>query len=155
MSTTEQFHTTLRQWVEVFMRRSMRDLHRFMKARDLSMGQYSALMRLFHDPNCGVSDVGTQLGITNAAASQMVDKLVHQKLVERTEAEHDRRVKQLTLTAQGRALIEESFNARLGWADALAEALPAERRAAVIDAMQVMLTAAEDVDEMAAPEASR
>jgi DNA-binding MarR family transcriptional regulator len=155
MSTTEQFHATMRQWVEVFMRRSMRDLHRFLKGSDLNMGQYSTLMRLYHDPNCGVSDVGTQLGITNAAASQLVDKLVQQHLVERAEAEHDRRVKQLSLTARGRSLIEESFNARLGWADALAEALPAAQRAAVVTAMTDMIAAAQGLDDAADLEAGR
>jgi len=130
------------------MRRSMREMHRFLKDHDLNMGQYSTMMRLFHDPHCGVSDVGAQLGITNAAASQLVDKLVQQRLVERTEAEHDRRVKALSLTPKGQDLIEGSFRARLGWADALAEALPAERRQAVIAAMQDMIAAAKEMDEL-------
>ena len=130
------------------MRRSMREMHRFLKDNELNMGQYSTMMRLFHDPNCGVSDVGAQLGITNAAASQLVDKLVQQRLVERTEAEHDRRMKELSLTPKGQNLIEGSFRARLGWADALAEALPAERRQAVIDAMQDMIAAAQQMDEL-------
>jgi len=144
----------MRQWVEVFMRRSMREMHRFLKDNDLNMGQYSTMMRLFHDPHCGVSDVGAQLGITNAAASQLVDKLVQQRLVERTEAEHDRRVKELSLTPKGRDLIEGSFRARLGWADALAETLPPARRQAVIGAMQAMIAAANELDELAPEESA-
>jgi DNA-binding MarR family transcriptional regulator len=136
----------MRQWVEVFMRRSMRDLHHFLKDSDLNMGQYSTLMRLYHEAQCGVTDVGSQLGITNAAASQLVDKLVQQGLVGRTESEHDRRVKLLSLTAAGRALVEASLHARLNWTEPLGQTLTPERRAAVIAAMQAMVEAAQRLD---------
>jgi DNA-binding MarR family transcriptional regulator len=145
----------MHQWVEVFMRRSMREMHQFLKAREINMGQYSTLMRLHHDPHCGVTDVGGLLGISKAAASQLVDKLVQQRLVERTEAEHDRRVKQLTLTKKGRALIQASVQARLGWAEALGESLLPERRAAIIEAMQDMVAAAQGLDELAEPAEAR
>jgi DNA-binding MarR family transcriptional regulator len=59
----------------------------------------------------------------------LVDKLVQMGLVARAEAEHDRRVKQLTLTAKGQAVVKLTHEARFGWLGSLAEAVPAERRA--------------------------
>jgi len=46
------------------------------------------------------------------AAGQMVERLVQQGFLERTEDPYDRRTKQLTLTAKGRALAQKSIEAR-------------------------------------------
>jgi DNA-binding MarR family transcriptional regulator len=152
MSSTEQFSAVMREWVKVFMTRSMHDLLPYLKHHDLTMAQYSTLMRLYHqelhqERQCGVGDVGSHLGITTAAASQLVDKLVQQGLLVRTEAEHDRRVKHLALTEKGRALMEESFRVRLGWVDTLGQSLTPDRRLAVIAALRHLLNAAEQSEQ--------
>ena len=137
----------MREWVELFMARSMHDLTRFIKQADLNMAQYSTLMRLHHLDNCGVSDVGEKLGITNAAASQLVDKLVQAGLVARTEAAHDRRVRQLALTDQGRALVKSSLEARLSWTRGLGESLPPAKRDAIIQALSEMIKAGQRLEQ--------
>jgi DNA-binding MarR family transcriptional regulator len=147
MSTTEELHVVMREWIEVLLGRSMRDLILHLKQHDLSMAQYGTLMRIFHQGQCGVSEVGSHLGITNAAASQMVDKLVQQGLIERAEAEHDRRAKQLTLTEKGRDVIRTTYEARFGWVGALAEALPPERRAAAAALMAEMVALAQTLEQ--------
>ncbi len=146
MSATKQLSLALRDWSEVLITRSMHDLMRFVRDAGLTMAQFSTLMRLYHSHHCGVSDVGTQLGVSNAAASQLVDKLVQHGLLERAEAAHDRRMKDLTLTAQGRALVERSLEARLGWADAVAEALSPDRREAVRQALLHLVEAARQTE---------
>jgi DNA-binding MarR family transcriptional regulator len=150
MSTSKQFNGVMREWVELFMTRSMQDLARFIKRADLSMAQYSTLMRLHHLDNCGVSDIGEKLGITNAAASQLVDKLVQAGLVARTEALHDRRVRQLALTDQGRAVVKSSLEARVGWTRGLGESLPPSKRAAIIQALSELIEAAQGLEQPAA-----
>jgi DNA-binding MarR family transcriptional regulator len=137
----------MREWVELFMARSMHDLTRFIKQADLNMAQYSTLMRLHHLDHCGVSDVGEKLGITNAAASQLVDKLVQAGLVARTEAAHDRRVRELALTDQGRALVKSSLEARLSWTRGLGESLPPDRRDAIIQALSEMIEAGQRLEQ--------
>jgi DNA-binding MarR family transcriptional regulator len=140
------FTDAIRRWSEVFLGRTMHDLYRYVKAADLTMPQFSLLMRLYrgdHGDRCGVTDVGAHLGITNAAASQLVDKLVNQGLVARTEDARDRRVRRLALTPPGRRLVEGSVDARLAWAAGLAEALPAERCAEVAEALEALVAAAE------------
>jgi DNA-binding MarR family transcriptional regulator len=149
MSTPDQFNLALREWLHVFMTRSTHDLVRFLKEADLTMGQYSVLMRLSHDGQCGVTDVGGHLGITNAAASQLVDKLVQQSLVERSEHPTDRRIRQLSLTANGRDLVQRSMEARIGWTNALFDALPTEQRAAVIQGLRDLAAAAQSLEQPA------
>ena len=147
MSTPELFNESLREWLKVFMTRSMHETVLYLKQADLTMGQYSVLMRLHHDGQCGVGDVGSHLGITTAAASQLVEKLFQQGLLERSEDPTDRRVRQLSLTGAGRDLVKQSMDARIGWTRALFDALPAERREVVIQALQDLAAAAQTLEQ--------
>jgi DNA-binding MarR family transcriptional regulator len=76
MSSPQTFSNVLQEWVEVFMHRSFHDFKLFMDESGLSASQVNTLMRLYHQNVCGVTDIAQTLGITNAAASQLVDKLV-------------------------------------------------------------------------------
>jgi DNA-binding MarR family transcriptional regulator len=98
MSPTKILTEVIREWSEVFMQRSMRDFKRFMDTTGLSFSQINILMRLFHCGSTSVSEIGELLGVTNAAASQAVDRLVGLGLIERTEDPEDRRTKRLELT---------------------------------------------------------
>jgi DNA-binding MarR family transcriptional regulator len=115
MEGPQHFTAVLHRWAEVFMRRSMHDFMRFKKEAGLSMSQLSTLMRLYHHGGCVVSDIADSLDVSNAAASQMVERLVNLGLIERTEDPEDRRVKQITLTMKGRQLIQDSINAQQRW----------------------------------------
>ncbi len=52
-----------------------------------------------------IGDVALFLGVSNAAASKAVDKLVRRKLLRRAEGETDRRVIHLSLTAASRRVL--------------------------------------------------
>jgi len=147
MSPTKEFTEVIREWSEVFMHRSMREFKRFMDETDLSFSQISVLMRLFHGSNCGVSEIGGQLGVTNAAASQTVDRLVQLGLIERTEDPDDRRAKRLSLTEKGRVLIEKGIEARSKWIESLTDALTAEQQNMIISALTLLTEAARKTKE--------
>jgi DNA-binding MarR family transcriptional regulator len=134
MSTSSQFNRSLREWAENFMHRSMGSAVRFAKGEGLSMVQMSVLMRLHYHGGCGVSDIGAQLGVTSAAASQMIDRLAERGLVERTEDPHDRRAKQISLTEAGESLLLRSRQARDRWMESLARLVGPEEQAIVITA---------------------
>ncbi len=128
MTDTERFNTVLHDWVHVFMRRSMRDLAQFTRESGMSMAQFNTLMHLHHQGACGVTDIGSHLGVTSAAASQMIDRLVQQGLLERSEDPDDRRARQIRVTPAGRQVIEAGIAARRRWMEGLATALePAEQ----------------------------
>jgi DNA-binding MarR family transcriptional regulator len=154
MSSTKHFDAVMQAWFRMFMSRSTEAFMRFLKDKDLNAAQYGALMRLYHHGNCTVSDIGTQFGITPPAASQLVDKLVHEGLIERTESAHDRRVKQLALTSHGRQLVDASLAARLEWTRALGQVLPPDRRAIIAQALADLIAAAQTLETPASAPAT-
>lgn len=146
MSVNPQLSAALREWAEVFMRRSMRDFIQFIKESGLSTTQLNTLMRLYYRGDCPISEISDHLGITNAATSQMVQRLVEQGLLDRTEDPTDRRVKQLTLTAEGCALIEQGIEARRRWLEDLTIALSAEEQANIVATLTNLTNAARRLD---------
>ncbi len=147
MSPTKVLTEVIREWSEVFMHRSMRDFKRFMGATGLSFSQINILMRLVHGGSTGVSEIGEQLGVTNAAASQAVDRLVGLGLIERTEDPEDRRAKRLILTQKGRALIEQGIEARSKWIEDVTDTLTPEQQNMIISALTLLTQAARKTEE--------
>jgi DNA-binding MarR family transcriptional regulator len=83
------------------------DLWRHAAENQLSVTQMR-LLRLVNHPGSShtIGDVAAFLGISNAAASKAVDKLVRSLLVKRREGETDRRAIHLSLTGAGRRILE-------------------------------------------------
>lgn len=133
------------------MRRSMRDFTLFMRQAGLSMPQVSALFRLHYGGGCAISDIAGHLGVTNAAASQMVDRFVQQGLVQRVEHPDDRRVRLISLSPHGRALIEQGIEARRRWMDALPCHIPPDQQQAIIAALRQLASAAQELDRERMP----
>ena len=115
MLPANQLPEIFKEWAEVFTRRSMHDMKRFMDEAGLSHSQVTTLLRLSHSGECGVSDIGDHVGITNAAASQMLDRLVQQGFIERIEDSQDRRAKRIFLTQDGKDLVDKGIEARHAW----------------------------------------
>ena len=86
------------------------------------------------------------MSVTNAAASQMVDRLVQLGYLERAEDVNDRRMKQLTLTSKGRALIVKSLEARRRWLEDLVTALTPDQQAEIAEALALLTQAARELD---------
>lgn len=133
-----EFEQAIRSWMDMFMHRSMRSWHLFAKSTGLSMPQFSILMQLHHRGDCGIGDIGASFDITNAAASQLVDKLVQSGLIQREEDPNDRRAKRLSLTEKGRKLIRQGMEERHRWVDQLAAELTAQERDTVIEALRIL-----------------
>jgi DNA-binding MarR family transcriptional regulator len=78
-----------------------------------------------------VSAIGDHLGVTNAAVSQMLERLVQHGYVERLEDPEDRRARRISLTAKGKSVVRGSLEAGSQWLDGIAARLdPAERAGA-------------------------
>lgn len=100
--------------------------------RGLSLTQAKALLELGADPDpqpVSVNALAATLGLSLPSASRAVDALVRKDLVLRSEDPEDRRVRRLSLTSDGRRLVEEVFEARLDALESFVAGLePAERR---------------------------
>jgi DNA-binding MarR family transcriptional regulator len=105
------------------------------------MPQFGVLMFLYHGGQCGVHDVGQRLEVTDAAASQIIERLVQAGLVARTENPTDRRARLIALTDKGCALVEQGISERHRWLDELVAALDEERRHAVLAALPLLIEA--------------
>jgi len=112
-----------------------------MKQHGLSAAQIHALMYISHSGECQVSDIGALAGASEAAASQLVERLVQQGLVERRENPANRRTKTLKLSGKGEELIRESFSANHLLMDVLS-ALDSDQQKTVQAAFDVLTRAA-------------
>ena len=146
MISSPQLIQTIRQFMDFAMHHSMRERVHFAKATGLSMPQFGILMQLHYRGNCGVSDIGERFDISNAAASQLVEKLVQSGLIQREEDPADRRAKLLNLTDKGKQLIQQGIEERYRWVDTLAAKLTPEERAKVAEAMNIMIQTARELE---------
>lgn len=139
MRYADPFIVTLQEWIKVSMDRSIRDFIRYARESGLSMSQLGALFHIHHRGSSGVTDLGEHLGVTSAAASQMLERLVQQELILRSVDPSDRRVKQIVLTAKGLQVLQESIRARQGWLYDLAETLSDPEKETITAALNVLI----------------
>ena len=142
MTDTNSFTEVMTEWTHLFMRRSMRDFHEFMRGWGLSMPQVSTLFRLHYRGGCGISDIAQQLGVSNPAASQMVDRLEQQGLVERVVHPADRRVRMVQLTEKGHSLVKEGIDVRLRWISDLTRMLSPDQQETIVITLAALTDAA-------------
>lgn len=81
-------------------------LLREVASNQLTISQFKLLKLVAQTEAQTIGDVAAFLGVSNAAASKAVDKLVRRKLLLRTEGVADRRAIQLSLTPASRRLLE-------------------------------------------------
>jgi DNA-binding MarR family transcriptional regulator len=148
MTYADPFVATLHQWIEVSMQRSMRNFIRYARETGLSMSQLSAMFYLHRRGRSGVTDLGDHLGVTSAAASQMLERLVQQGLILRSEDPNDRRVKQIVLTDKGCRILEEGIRARQGWLDDLANAVSDSEKEPIMAALNILIDRTNHISQL-------
>jgi len=151
MVSSSEFTQIIRQFMDLAMYHMMRERSWIAKANGLSMPQLGVLMQLHYHGNCGVSDLSDRFDITNAAASQLVDKLVQNGLILREEDPTDRRAKLLNLTEKGEELVRQGVDGHYRWVNQLAGKLTSEERAKVAEAMTILTETARQTDEFSKP----
>jgi DNA-binding MarR family transcriptional regulator len=145
MSDNDPLITTLEEWIDVFMHHSMRNFIHYARKSGLTMSQLGTLFHLNSEGTTGVTDLGEHLGVTSAGASQLLDRLVQQGLIQRTEDPQDRRVKQIVLTDEGCRIFEESVHARQGWLDDLVNVIPDNEKASITTALNTLIERANQI----------
>lgn len=80
--------------------------------KQLTLSQLKILKLLDLTEAHNVGDVAAFLGVSNAAASKAVDRLVRQKYLRRTEGRPDRRSSELSLGAAGRKILSRYETAK-------------------------------------------
>ena len=139
MSSADRFYTVIHDWMELMMHRSMRGYIHYAREKGLSRSMIGTLFHLSHQDHAGVSDLGEHLGVSSAAASQMLERLVEEGLIQRTEDPEDRRMKKITLTETGYRVMKESVSARTRWLKELIERFSDQEKKQIEAAMLLMI----------------
>ena len=152
MSGPDMFASSLRNWIDVFTRHTRRNFIRFARESGLSMSQFGTLFHLHREGSTGVTDLGQHLGVTSAAASQMLERLVQQELILRSEDPVDRRVKQIVLTDKGRQVLEDGIRAHENWLGDLVEIVSPNEKVQITAALNILIDKANQLGQPIEPE---
>ena len=109
--TTRQDSSGVHVWL-VFMKAFQALLPhaaRSIKRTKLGDSDFRVLEALLHKGPLPVNTIGPKVWLTPGSISVAVDRLVKKGLVSRKDHPDDRRVRQVELTAKGRALIARGF----------------------------------------------
>ena len=146
MISSSQLTQTLRSFMDVAMQHSLQERAHLAKQSGLSMPQFGILMQIHYRANCGISDISNRFDITNAAASQLVDKLVQSGLVQREEDPQDRRAKLLNLTEKAKEMIQHGTEGRYRWVEDVAQKLSPQEREQVNQALDILTRALKELE---------
>jgi DNA-binding MarR family transcriptional regulator len=109
---------------------------------DLTYAQAQVLFQVARNPNALTTDVARTFGITLPAVTQVVDRLVAKKFLERRDNPRDRRQVLLAVTAAGDALVQELEQAQLDGLDTVLDRLESGERKEIIRGLERLVSAA-------------
>jgi len=121
----------------------------YMFPRDQKEGlthvQAVLLKRLLDSGNSTVSALADYLGVTMAAVSSLVERMVKCGLLDRKRSESDRRVVQVSLAAKGREAIEDFISGQRDRMEKLIGRMGRENCRLFLEGQRVLLEALEQV----------
>jgi DNA-binding MarR family transcriptional regulator len=138
MSAQETFLIAMENWVNTYLFRSLSDYFDYLKRENISMQQAYALTFIHYNGSGRMSDFRDYMMITAAAASQMVDRLEKQNLVQRVADSTDKRVRRVALSEKGQTFVEQSIAARQGWIQEIPDNLTDAQLAHISSALQLL-----------------
>jgi DNA-binding MarR family transcriptional regulator len=109
---------------------------------DLTYAQAHVLFHVARNPNTLMTDVARTFGITLPAVTQVVDRLVMKRFLERRDNPRDRRQVLLAVTAAGHALVQELEHAQLDGLDGVLDRLENGERKEIIRGLERLVSAA-------------
>ncbi len=107
-------------------------------AEDLSVPQFRTLNYLDHHTGASLSQAAEHIGLTLPSMSTLVEGLVERGLISRSPHQVDRRRVTLTLTPRGQSVLGSAHGATQAALAERLDALSAEDRLAVAQAMQAL-----------------
>ena len=115
---------------QMVMKGSSREFVGLLEELDLSITQIKTLDAVNGCASeLSVKELSEHLGMSLPSASRTVEALLQRGWLERREDEHDRRVKRIRATAEGRDVVARVNGVRLHGLEHFAESLNPERRA--------------------------
>lgn len=147
MSDSEQIRQSISELAGIITRLSILQMKNLMNETGLSHSQMISLMQMNMQGCCGVSQIAEHLGTTDAASSQMVQRLVDMGLVEREESQEDRRAKKVSLTKKGKDLVNRLIENRRKMIEEMVNRLPEEKQTVMIESINLLLVSAREYEK--------
>src|SRR5512135_1791555 len=123
--------------VPLVMRTIKREM-RQRRASGLTVPQFRAMIFINRQGQAALVQVAEHLGLTSATTCRMMDELVARQLVLNRPSTVDRRKIVLTLTDEGREVLEKARQGTLDRLEELLAALSAEERAVIFQSMGLL-----------------
>jgi DNA-binding MarR family transcriptional regulator len=103
--------------------------------------QYGALQAIANTPGTDQRSLASAIGLDTSTIAGVVDRLELRGLVQRSAADHDRRLRLLTLTDDGRALLAAIVPAMLRAQERMLDPLPKNQRAEFVKMLKIIVKA--------------
>ncbi|HEY4692277.1 MAG TPA: MarR family transcriptional regulator [Bellilinea sp.] len=147
MNDVDQIGVSIGELAGILARVGITQMKDLMNETSLTHSQMFTLMQINFQGKCGISQIADHLGTTDAASSQMVQRLVTLGLVERLESQEDRREKKISLSPHGKELVKRMVDNRRRMIEELIRNLPADKQAVLIEAISLLVKSAHDYEE--------
>jgi DNA-binding MarR family transcriptional regulator len=140
VATTDALAASLLELWQHILRGGLGRTFTELEGLGLGLPQLKTLDALdLYDGEPTVKDLAETLGLSLPGMSRNVDDLQRRGLLERREDEHDRRMKRLRLTDEGRTVLHRVNSARLAGLEAFSAQLPEDQREALAAALAPIL----------------
>lgn len=116
---------------------------------DVTLAQYRALVVLTSRGKQRAAELAHELGVAPSSATRLCDRLARKGLIERRTAPSSRREIEIEVTDIGRALVDQVTVVRRQEIARILAAIPTERWATLIDALEEFADAAGEVPDQA------
>lgn len=116
---------------------------------EVTPAQMNALVALYEPRNLPMGELAEQLGLTESAATRLVDRLLRMNLVRRERDDVDRRVVRVRLSSYGRQLADLVFERRERQFTRFANHLSEKERSDLMAGMTALLRAFEEIEHEA------
>jgi DNA-binding MarR family transcriptional regulator len=115
---------------------SASDFFRALSEADVTLTQVK-LMHVLDRPEADrtLKDLAEEMSFSLAGASRSIDALHQRGLVERREDEHDRRMKRVRITDEGRELLRRLNEMRVALLEQFVETIPETERRQLLDVL--------------------
>lgn len=108
--------------------------------------QFAALLTIHQNPGLNQTQLVKRTGIDRSTVADMIDRLAARGLIERRRASADQRVNTLWITPAGTATLEACHAAVDAAQARIMAPVPAEKRAAAIEALTLLADLPTDLD---------
>ncbi len=148
----EKLQRTLRLFFQTIGSRIFKSALGELSDEDLTQVQLSCIRFAYLHPEPSVGMIAEGLGVSDAAAAKLIDRLVKKSLLTREEDPHDRRVLKIKLTAAGQKLLENICSVETEYFLSIFQRMPQKSlldlERGVVEFLKAALKKPEQVDEI-------